>query len=422
MSEQPEAQAALAVNGGAKVRKTPWPARGLIGAEEKQAVAALFDQAMQSGQAIVYNGPEEEAYCKEFAESLGGGFADAVNSGTTAIYTALHALALPPFSEVIVGAVTDPGGMMPIPLLNLIPMVADSAPGRYNTGPEQIAELITPRTRAIVVAHIAGEPADMPGIMELARKHDLQVVEDCAQAHGAAIAGRPVGTWGDIAAFSTMYGKHHSTGGQGGVVFTRDRELYWRIRQAADRGKPFGLPAGSTNCIASINMNLNELGAVIGRVQLRKLPGIVARRRRVAAGIAEGIAGCTTVSAPPQLDGAEPSYWFLRMAFHSEKATCGKSDFCKALQAEGLPINPSYRAALPHTMDWFVNRNVFGPGGYPWSAAEYEGERDKEFPCPNADLVMDTQFNLSIHEGWGPREITDAVQILRKVDAAYRRG
>jgi len=411
----------LAINGGAPVRATPWPPRGLIGEEERNAVLALFDRAIESGQAPGYNGPEEEAYCAEFADSLGGGFADAVNSGTTALYVALKALDLPPFSEVIVGAVTDPGGMMPIPLLNLIPVVADSAPGCYNTGPEQVEALITPRTRAVVVAHIAGEPVDMRGIVEVARRHGLAVIEDCAQAHGAALDGQPVGTFGDAAAFSTMFGKHHCTGGQGGVVFTKNEDLYWRIRRAADRGKPFGLPAGSTNYAASLNFNLNELAAAIGRAQLRKLPAIVARRRENAARIAAGLAELPTVSLPEPLPGADPSYWFLRVRFHAEEASCSKEEYCKALSTEGLPIAVHYRAAMPHTMDWFRNRRVFGDSGYPWAAPEYTGDRHAEFPCPNANEAMDTHFNLYVHEGWGESEIRDALAIFRKVDAAFRR-
>src|SRR5215204_1130240 len=139
-------QNALALHGGARLRPTPFPQRGNIGLEEKTAVDALFDRAIETGIAPNYNGDEENAYCAEFADYLGGGHADAVNSGTTAIYVALKSLNLPPFSEVIVAAVTDPGGLMPIPLLNLIPIIADTVPGSYNTGPEQVEALISPLT------------------------------------------------------------------------------------------------------------------------------------------------------------------------------------------------------------------------------------------------------------------------------------
>jgi dTDP-4-amino-4,6-dideoxygalactose transaminase len=153
--------------------------------------------------------------------------------------------------------------------------------GSYNSGPEQIEALISPLTSAILVAHIAGEPVDMTGILAVARKHNLPVVEDCAQAHGAKINGQMVGTFGDIGAFSTMSGKHHCTGSQGGVVFTKQESLYHEIRRNSDRGKPFFLPTGSSNPVASLNLNLNDIAATIGRIQLKKLPDINARRQIV---------------------------------------------------------------------------------------------------------------------------------------------
>lgn len=415
-------QNALALFGGPRLRATPFPQRGNIGLEEKAAVDALFDRAIKTGIAPNYNGDEENAYCVEFAEWLGGGYADAVNSGTTAIYVALKSLNLPPFSEVIVAAVTDPGGLMPIPLLNLIPIVADTVPGSYNTGPEQVEALISPLTSAILVAHIAGEPVDMAGIMAVARKHNLPVIEDCAQAHGAKINGQMVGTFGDIGAFSTMSGKHHCTGSQGGVVFTKREELYHEIRRNSDRGKPFFLPAGSTNPVASLNLNLNDFAAAIGRVQLKKLPDINTRRQIIVSKLGEGFDDLPTVSLPPLVAGGESVYWFLRLRFHADQATCSKDEYAQALAAEGLPINASYRAALPHTQSWFEERRVFGAPGYPWSSPDYKGDPHRRFPCPNAQAVMETHFNLHFHENWGEQEIEDAIAIFQRVDAYFRRG
>jgi perosamine synthetase len=416
-----ERDSVLALHGGPKLRTEPFPPRGIIGLEEKAAVVALFDRVIAEGSSITYGGEEEEAYCREFCDLMGGGYADGVSSGTTALYVALKALELEPFSEIIVGAVTDPGGMMPIPLLNLVPIVADSIPGGYNTGPQQIEPLISPLTSAIVVSHIAGEPADMEAVMELAGKRDIPVIEDCAQAHGGRLCGKMLGTFGSVAVFSTMFGKHHTTGGQGGIVYTENEDLYDRVRQAADRGKPVGLPQGSTNCMAALNLNLNEIAAVIGRIQLRKLPGIVRRRQEVVRKIREGTGHLKTISVPTPIAGAEPSYWFLRMEFHSQPAKCDKETFCQALLAEGLPVSPAYRGALPHMMDWFNNRRVFGKSGYPWTSPDYKGDPDREFPTPNAVNVMETQFNLSIHENWGEEEIKDTVAILEKVETAFKK-
>ncbi len=201
----------LAIQGGDKVRTTPWPVRRLFGQQEKNAVMELFDRAIKEGSHLLgYNGEQEQQYCKDFADYLGGGYADGVNSGTNALYVALRSLDLEPGSEVIMPPITDPGGMMPVPLDHCIPVVADSVPGSYNTGAEQIAARLTERTRAIIVAHISGIPVDMDPVLELAKRHGIPVIEDCAQAHGATYKGRIVGSLGDVSAFSTMFGKHHA--------------------------------------------------------------------------------------------------------------------------------------------------------------------------------------------------------------------
>ena len=210
------------------------------------------------------------------------------------LYAALGALKLEAAGEVVIPPITDPGGAMPAALLCQVPVVADAAPGSFNAGAEQIEEVLTPPTRAIVVAHIAGEPADMTPILALAEERGIPIIEDCAQAHGARYKGQLAGSLGTVAAFSTMSGKHHATGPQGGVVFTRDEELCWEAKRFADRGKPFNTDATS-NLRAGLNLNGNDLSAAIGRVQLKKLDAMIAKRRQVAAQIAEGIAECKAV-------------------------------------------------------------------------------------------------------------------------------
>ncbi|MBE0699359.1 MAG: DegT/DnrJ/EryC1/StrS family aminotransferase [Anaerolineaceae bacterium] len=414
-----EKHARLAISGVQRLRAEPFPARGLIGWEEKAAVDAVFEQAIQAGSAPGYNGEEEDAYCQEFSAYMGGGFTDAVNSGTSAVYVSLKALDLEPFSEVIVGAMTDPGGMMPIPLLNLIPIVADTCPGSFNTGPEQVQELITSRTSAILIPHIAGEPADIEGIVQVANRYGLPVIEDCAQAHGARLNGRMLGTFGSSAAFSTMGGKHHCSGGQGGLVFTRDKQMYQAVRRASDRGKPFFMLPGATNTTASLNFNLNDLAAAIGRVQLKKMPEGISRRKTIVAKLAEAIETLQAIALPELLPGAEPSYWFLRIRFQAERAACDKETYCQALIAERLPVEPSYRGALPHLMDWFIHRRVFGSSGYPWASPAYTGDPQQQFPCPNAIAAVEQHFNLRFHENWSSADIEDAISIFQKVDDAY---
>ena len=409
----------LAIDGGEKVRNEPFPARHLFGKEERDAALALFDAAVKSGHAIGYNGAEEQAYEQAFADFLGGGYADLVNSGTSALYAALGALRLPVAGEVVVPPITDPGGVMPVAMLCQVPVVADADKGTFNTSAEQVEAVLTPHTRAIVVAHIAGEPVDMDPILELASARGIPVVEDCAQAHGASYKGRPVGTLGDIAAFSTMSGKHHATGPQGGVVFSRDRELVWEAKRFADRGKPFNVES-STNIRAGLNLNGNDLAATVGRVQLERLPEMIRRRRTVARQIREEIGGLRAVRIGRESGGDGGVYWFMRFFVDIDQLSVDKDAFARAIAAEGVPVGASYRN-IPSEAHWFRERCVFPGSDYPWGLPDYQGDRCATFPCPNAVAAAETHFMMSIHENFGQREFSDIAAAFAKVETAYLR-
>ena len=411
--------AELAINGGVPVRTEPMPSRSLIGEEEKAAAVALFDAAIASGNAFGYNGPAEKQYEEDFAAFMGGGFADAVNSGTNAVFAALGALRLDALSEVIVPPITDCGGCMPVVMLGCVPVVADADPRSYNTCAEQIEPLITDRTRAIIVAHIGGDVIDMDPVMELARKHDLFVVEDCAQAHGAKYKGRPAGTIGHIAAFSTMFGKHHCTGGQGGIVYTKDEELHWSGKRFADRGKAFNIEA-SGNVVAGLNCNLNDLSATIGSAQLGKLPRIIGNRARVGDAIRDALRDGPAIAVGWQVPESQSTYWFLRMHFRADTLTVDKAAFCEALRAEGIPASPSYRA-IPAEYPWFQNKAVFGNSGFPWDCSDYKGPREPQYHIDKALAAVNAHFNVSMHENYGDREIEDIVTAVKKVQNAFLR-
>ena len=243
-------------------------------------------------------------------------------------------------------------------------------------------------------------------------------MEDCSQSHGARVNGKPVGSFGDIAAYSVMFGKHHCTGGQGGMVFTKSEDLYWKVRRAADRGKPFNQP-GRTNGIAALNMNLDELSCAIGIEQLKKLPEIVKKRQIFAEKLRPELEKLNAVSIPELIPGAEHSYWWWRLKVNIDKISCSKEEYCEALLAEGVLLTPDYSAALPHTFDWFKNRSVFGSSQLPWSSSEYKGDKSRTFPTPNAKNTMKNHFNLKIHESWGDKEADAIINAFRKVDQYY---
>jgi len=409
----------LAIDGGTPVRAEPMPARALFGEAEKAAAVAVFDEAIAAGGAFGYAGPHEQAYEEAFAETLGGGFAKGVNSGTSAVLAALAALELEPGSEVVVPPISDPGGVMPVAMLNCVPVPADGNGFSFNTGPEQIEAVMTERTKAIVIAHIMGEPADMAGICELAKSRGVPVVEDAAQAHLASVGGKPVGAWGEIAAFSTMSGKHHATGAQGGVVFTKDERLFWEARRFMDRGKPFGIDDSDGNVRLGLNLNSNELSAAIGLVQLKKLPEIVARRQATAEALVAGLTDLQTIRGPQLIEGAVATYWFVRLTIDTSRLTVGKATFGEALVAEGIPVWESY-GHLPSQHRWFRERRTYGTSGYPWpDGAAGAGE---VVELPNAAASIAESFLIVAHENWTDVEVNDTLAALAKIEAAYLRS
>ncbi|MCK4283645.1 MAG: DegT/DnrJ/EryC1/StrS family aminotransferase [Candidatus Brocadiae bacterium] len=407
----------LAIDGGAPVRSEPMPRRGLMTEEEKAAVVKLFDEAIAAGTAFGYSGPCERQYEEDFVEFMGGGFADGVNSGSNAVYCALGALQLDALSEVIVPAITDPGGIMPIALLGCVPVVADADPRSYNTSAEQIEPLITERTRAIIVPHIVGEPVDMDPVIELARRHDLYVVEDCAQSHGARYKGRPVGTISDIAASSTMFGKHFTTGGQGGIVYTQNEELHWQGRRFADRGKPFNLEARG-NVVAGLNCNLNEIGSAIGSVQVKRLPQMLENRRKVGEAVKEALKDRPAVSVGWQVPETECTYWYLRITLNLDAVRVDMATFQKALSAEGVSSLHGYPTA-PCTFPWFANKAVFGKSGFPWDCSDYAGPKEPVSRTENVMKVFNENFCVNMHESYGRQEADDIIAALLKVENAY---
>lgn len=409
--------AKLAIDGGTPVRSEALPPRALIGKEEKAAADRVFDEAIASGEAFGYGGHFEQEYEKAFADFMGGGFADAVNSGTNAVFCALGGLQLEPSSEVIVPSITDPGGVMPVVFVGCVPIAADTDPRSYNISAEQVEPLITDKTRAIIAAHIVGEPVDMDPIMKLADKNNLYVIEDCAQSPGAKYKNRYVGTIGHVAAFSTMFGKHFCTGGQGGIVYTKEEDLHWKARRFADRGKPFNIEAPDNaaagpkdvldNVVAGLNCNLDDLSAAIGIEQLKKLPDIIKKRRWIGESIKEALKTRKVVSLGWQVPETECVYWWLRIKLDTEKIKVSKEKFCEALAAEGISVVESYRR-IPCEAPWFKNNEVLR-------------KRSPQLKIDNAIKAAAEHFNVEINESYRQKEVDDILAALEKVESAYLR-
>ncbi|HSP62371.1 MAG TPA: DegT/DnrJ/EryC1/StrS family aminotransferase, partial [Pyrinomonadaceae bacterium] len=216
-------------------------------------------------------------------------------NGTLALELALYCLGIGSGDEVIVPSRTFIASASCAVMRGAIPVVADIDRNSSNLTAETIESAITPRTKAIVAVHLAGWPCEMESILELARKHGIAVVEDCAQAHGARYRGQPIGSFGDMAAFSFCQDKNMTTGGEGGMLLTNERRLWELGWSFKDHGKSFEAvyershPPGYRFLHESFGTNwrLTEAQSAMGRVLLRKLPTMVEKRRRNAAYLTE---------------------------------------------------------------------------------------------------------------------------------------
>lgn len=265
---------------------TPWP---LFTEEEANAVTSV----LLSNKVNYWTGQECREFEKEFAVWAGAEYAIALMNGTVALDVAFKALGVGPGNEVVVTSRTFLASVSSIVTAGAVPVFADVDADSQNITAESVRAVLSPRTRAIVCVHLAGWPCDMDGIMALADEHDLYVIEDCAQAHGALYKGRPVGSIGHVGGWSFCQDKIMTTGGEGGMVTTNDRELWSRMWSYKDHGKSWEAvyerehPPGFRWLHESFGTNwrMMEMQAAIGRIQLKRMPDWHERRKANAGSI-----------------------------------------------------------------------------------------------------------------------------------------
>ena len=269
-------------------------ARPLIGAEERAAADAVLAGGM------VVQGPQVAAFEEEFsARVVGGAHCVAVNSGTSAQHLAALAsgAGADREAEVIVPSFTFAATANSVAITGARPVFADIDPVTFTLDPASVEAAVTERTIAIEVVHLYGLPANMPEILDIARRHGLAVWEDCAQAHAAAIDDEPVGTFGAWGSFS-FYPTKNMTSLEGGMVSTADAELARRVRLLRNQG----MERQYANEVVGLNNRMTDVAAAVGRVQLTRLAGWTAARRANAAALDAGLAdapGVVTPHVPP---------------------------------------------------------------------------------------------------------------------------
>ena len=359
-------------------------AKPLIGDEEINAVIEVLKSGMLA------HGKEVEAFEREFAGYLGAKHGIAVTNGTAALDVALKALKIGPGDEVITSPFTFIASVNSILFQGAKPVFADIDPKTFNLDPNEVLERINEKTKAIIVVHLYGQPADMKAFSEIAEDHKLYLVEDCAQAHGAEFDGRKVGTFGDIAAFS-FYPTKNMTTGEGGMVVTNDDELAEKARLIRNHGQT----KKYLHEELGYNLRMTNIAAAIGRVQLRKLDEWNEKRIENAKLLTDGIKRIGGLT-PPYVDPRVKHVFHQYVIRVEDEFPMSRDELAQKLREKGVGTGIHYPMPVHH-------QPFYQKLGYP------------EEICQNAVEASKRVLSLPVHPSVSREDVEYILQTLEEL-------
>ncbi len=420
----------LAILGGKPVRKKSFRERKTMGAAELKSVKRVLDSDVLSGflgaAGSLFNGGKEvRGFENAWASKFGFKHALSLNSASTALMTAVGAAGIGPGDEVIVSPYSMSISATAALFYGAIPIFADLDPDNFCLDPKSIESRITERTKAIIVVHLFGHPADMDAIMAIAKSRGLLVIEDAAQAPGVQYKGRYVGGIGNIGCFSLNYHKHIHTG-EGGLMVTNDEELALRAQFIRNHGENAYEAYGVENLsnVIGSNYRLTELQAAIGTEQLKKLDDILLHRQELASYLAsrlEAIKGLKLQKIPAHHTHA---YYMFPMLYNEKVFGVGRTHFLKAVSAE-LPKPASWETtplAEGYVKPLYLNRIyqnkiAIGGKGFPFNynkGIEYDYSKGI---CPVVERLYEKEMMYSplVREPLTIEDMKDFADAFEKV-------
>lgn len=403
--------ARLAIKGGEKAVKTSPVAGPRWGEVERKQL----DTMLKQGSLFYWQGPQTKLLTERFRQVCPVKYVQTCSSGTAAIHIAVAAAGISLGDEVITSPITDIGTVIGVLYQQAVPVFADLGAGTYNLDVADVKRRITPRTKAIIAVHLAGNACDMDALKDLADRHKLVLIEDCAQAWGARYRGRPIGSVGDFACFSLQNSKH-VTCGDGGVVGSSHERFGPLLQKFGDKGgnrvKWGGFDAFATN------YRMSEPQAAVAAAQLTRLEAIAAKRARLGNLLTEKIADLPGI-VPHQVHPQDRAVcWFYMFRIRPEAFRCGRSEFVRALLAEGASVRGGY-IKVPLYGEPVFQRHAFFAGRWP---VKEMGLTDMDFSrhkCPEAESILVTGIRVPIYEYMTDQYILGVAAAIRKVALHY---
>lgn len=362
----------LALLGGEKVRDKDFAPQQDFGEEEKCLVMEVLDSKVLSGflasPGEKFMGGEKVRMLEElFKDYYHVKYALTVNSATAGLHAAVAAINVNPGDEILVTPYSMCASATAVVMHNAIPIFVDIEKDTFNINPEEIKKAITRETKAIIVVHLFGYPAEMDEIMQIAKEHDLKVIEDAAQAPGCTYKGSHIGIIGDIGVFSFNQNKTITTG-EGGIIVTNDDELAKRISLIRNHGEVVveHYPTKTIAGIIGYNYRMTELEAAVGIAQFKKLDKLTKHRIQLAEYLTEKLQRFKPVITTPRIrEYSKHVYFVYPMKFNAVVAGVHRNKFAEAVRAEGVPLFGGYVRPI-YLEPMYQQLLAYGNSGFPF--------------------------------------------------------
>jgi perosamine synthetase len=381
-----------------------------LGEEEILKVA----EAIRSGTLTSTKGTMVKQLEKKFAELLGVKYAYACASGSGAVHCAVAAIDPEPGDEIITTSITDMGALTPMLYQGAIPVFADVDPNTWNVTAATIEACITPRTKAIVVTHIFGNPCEMTEIMALANARGIPVIEDCAQAFLSTHKGQSIGSFGAVGCFSLQQGKHITTG-EGGLVVTNDDALAHRIFLFINKGFDYSNPQQPDHFFIALNNRMCELQGAVALAQMDKLEGCVSRRQIGADKLTAKLQGIPGVLTPWHHDDNTHVYWKYALRIDKNVIRDGAVGLAKKLKEEkGIFSAPRYIQKPAFQCIVFEDQRTFGNSRWPFTLATPEAVDYSPSKFPGTFAGLEWVLVLPWNENYTDEHINYIAEAVRE--------